>query len=89
MGKDIRRLLAASIMIFAGMSGYMNMMEGKHFSIWVLLTLWLVMMGVSVIFLVFKHAYRYALDADDESFIAPKSEPQSVLKIAEPISEAD
>lgn len=89
MGKDIRRLLAASIMIFAGMSGYMYLMEGKNFSIWVLLTLWLVMMGVSVVFLVFKHAYRYALDADDEPFIAPKREPQSVLKIAEPISEAD
>jgi len=89
MGKDIRRLIAASILIFAGMSGYMYLMEGKNFSIWVLLTLWLAMMGISLIFLIFKHAYRYALDADEEVVKAPKREPQTVLKPAEQISQED
>ena len=50
MGKDVRRLLMASVLLFGGMSGYMAWMEGRHFSIWVLLTLWLAMMGVSIIF---------------------------------------
>lgn len=71
------------------MSGYMYLMEGKNFSIWVLLTLWLAMMGISLIFLIFKHAYRYALDADEEVVKAPKREPQTILKPAEQISQED
>lgn len=71
------------------MSGYMYLMEGKNFSIWVLLTLWFAMMGISLIFLIFKHAYRYALDADEEVVKAPKREPQTVLKPAEQISQED
>lgn len=89
MGKDVRRLLMASVLLFGGMSGYMAWMEGRHFSIWVLLTLWLAMMGVSVIFLIFKHAYRYALDADEQPIEAPKRTPQGVLYPAQQISEND
>ena len=86
MGKDVRRLLAASVLLYAGMSGYMMLMEGRNFSVWVLLTLWLVMLGASLIILIFKHAYRYALDADDAPIEAPKREPQMVLNIGETIS---
>ena len=86
MGKDIRRLSAASVLLFAGMYGYMMLMEGKNFSIWVLLTVWLVMLGASLIILVFKHAYRYALDADDTLVEAPKRDPQMAIKIAEALS---
>ena len=89
MGKDVRRLLMASVLLFGGMSGYMAWMEGRHFSIWVLLTLWLAMMGVSIIFLIFKHAYRYALDADEQPIEAPKRTPQGVLYPAQQISEND
>ena len=89
MGKDVRRLLMASVLLFGGMSGYMAWMEGRHFSIWVLLTLWLAMMGVSIIFLIFKHAYRYALDADELPIEAPKRTPQGVLYPAQQISEND
>ena len=78
-----------TIFLFAAMCGYMTLMEGRHFSIWVLLTLWLVMMGVSLVFLVFKHAYRYALDADEELVIPPKRAQQSVIKPAEAISAED
>ena len=90
MGKDIRRLLASSILLFMVMCGYMMVMEGRNFSIWVLLTLWLVMMVISVIFLVFKHAYRYALDTDEDitpSFVPRK--PQSVLYSPENLSIED
>lgn len=89
MGKDLRRLVTASVLLFGEMCGYMAWMEGRHFSIWVLLTLWLAMLGVSVVFLVFKHAYRYALDADEQPIEAPKRIPQSVLHPAQPILEAD
>ena len=89
MGKDIRRLLAASIFLFIGMSGYMMYMEGRQFSIWVLLTLWLVMMGASLVILIFKHAYRYALDADDKPIEAPKRNPQEVLYPAEILNDSD
>jgi lipopolysaccharide/colanic/teichoic acid biosynthesis glycosyltransferase len=89
MGKDLRRLLVASILLFGEMCGYMAWMEGRHFSIWVLLTLWLAMLCMSVIFLVFKHAYRYALDADDQPIEAPKRSPQTVLYPAEQIAESD
>ena len=87
MGKDIRRLLIASSLIFGLMCGYMALMEGRNFSIWVLLTLWLAMLGVSVVFLVFKHAYRYALDAENENPMElPKRLPQGVLHSAEQLS---
>lgn len=89
MGKDLRRLVIASVLLFGEMCGYMAWMEGRHFSIWVLLTLWLAMLGVSVVFLVFKHAYRYALDADEQPIEAPKRIPQSVLHPAQSILEAD
>ena len=89
MGQDIIRLIVASLILFGCMCGYMALMEGKNFSIWVLLTLWLAMLGVSIVFLVFKHAYRYALDADEQPIEAPKRQPQGVLKEAEKISDAD
>lgn len=89
MGKDVRRLLAASLSLFGIMCGYMAWMEGRNFSIWVLLTLWLAMMGVSVVYMVFKHAYRYALDADDQPIEAPKRTPQAVTRPANQLAEID
>ena len=79
MGKDIRRLAAALVLVYGGMSGYMMLMEGRNFSVWVLLTLWLVMLGASLIILIFKHAYRYALDADEVVLETPKRATQGVL----------
>lgn len=89
MGKDVRRMLMASVLLFSSMCGYMVMMEGRNFSIWVLLTIWGVMMTVSLVFLIFKHAYRYALDADDMPIEAPKRAPQTVLYPACSISDVD
>ena len=89
MGQDIFRLTVAAIGVFGVMCGYMWLYEGRNFSIWVLLTIWLAMLAASLVFLVLKHAYRYALDQDDVPFVAPKREPQTVLKAAEHISDAD
>ena len=89
MGQDIRRLTAASILLFGGMSGYMMLMEGRNFSIWVLLTIWLVMLGASLIILIFKHAYRYALDADEVVTAAPQRAVQTVLHAPNSIQEEE
>lgn len=89
MGKDIRRLLAASALLVTCMSIYMYIMQGRNFSIWVLLTLWLVMLITSFIYLIFKHAYRYALDADDTPVEAPTRTPQTVLQTAEQLADSD
>lgn len=89
MGVDILRLLLASALLFGSMCGYMSIMEGRNFSIWVLLTLWLAMLGVSVVFLIFKHAYRYALDTDENPVASPKRTPQGVLREAEYLNEND
>ena len=89
MGQDIRRLIATSVLLFAGMASYMMIMEGRHFSIWVLLTLWLVMLSASLIILIFKHAYRYALDADDAPIEAPMRQPQTVLHSPQTLSPQD
>lgn len=89
MGKDLLRLAVASLMVLGCMYGYMWLRAGSNFSIWVLLTIWLVMLGASVVFLVFKHAYRYALDADEQAIEAPKREPQTVLQMPEQLADSD
>jgi len=80
MGKDIRRLLFSAILTFGAMYGYMWILAKENFSIWVLLTIWLVMLVVSVIYLVVKHAYRYALNAEDQPVEAPTRTESPVLK---------
>lgn len=89
MGKDIRRLMAASVFTFAFMYGYMWYFSGRSFSIWVLLTIWLIMFGASIVFLILKHAYRYALDTDEQPIAAPKRKQQSVLQEAQDLSKED
>ena len=71
MGKDIRRLLFSAILTFGVMYGYMWILSNKQFSIWVLLTIWLVILAISLVYLVFKHAYRYALNEEDKPIEAP------------------
>lgn len=80
MGKDIRRLLLSAVVTFAAMYGYMWILSNKNFSIWVLLTIWLVVLAISLVYLVFKHAYRYALNVEDKPIEAPKRSAQQVLK---------
>lgn len=89
MGKDIRRLTISALLTFGVMYLYMWLRSGRNFSIWVLLTIWLVMLGMSVIFLILKHAYRYALDADDQPIKAPERSPQTVLAPPVMLSDAD
>ena len=89
MGTDIFRLCIAAIFTFGCMYGYSWWRAGDNFSIWVLLTIWLAMLAASVVFLIFKHAYRYALDADETPMEAPKRAPQTVLRAAEQLAESD
>lgn len=80
MGKDVRRLLLSAILTFGVMYGYMWILSKKQFSIWVLLTIWLVILAISFVYLVFKHAYRYALNEEDKPSEAPARAEQPVLK---------
>lgn len=80
MGKDIRRLFASAIITFGTMYGYMWILSKQNFSIWVLLTIWLVVLAISVVYLIIKHAYRYALNAEDQPLQAPDRSQQPVLK---------
>ncbi len=89
IGKDIRRLALSSVLTFGCMYAYMWLKSGKHFSIWVLLTIWLVMLAMSLLYLIFKHAYRYALNAEETPSIAPPRAPQIVLKEPEELTDSD
>lgn len=82
IGVNALRLLVTAILVFGCMEGYIELVSWlgeKEYSIWMLLTVWLVMLGVSVVFMLFWHAYRYALDQEDEIERAPERGPQSVL----------
>ena len=89
MDKDIRQLIFSAIFTFGCMYGYMWLKSGKHFSIWVLLTIWLVMLVMSLLYLIIKHAYRYALNPEETPSVASERQPQSVLKEPEDLSEDD
>ena len=67
----------------------MMWMEGRDYSVWVLLPLGLGMLAAALIILIFKHAYRYALDADEVSIEAPKRNPQEVLSSPVALSSKD
>lgn len=89
MDKDIRQLILSAVFTFGCMYGYMWLKSGKHFSIWVLLTIWLVMLVISLLYLIIKHAYRYALNAEETPSVSVERKPQTVLKPAEELSQED
>lgn len=80
MGKSLIRLAAASVLTFAVMCAYMYIRSGRTmFSIYVLLTIWLIMLILTTIQLAFSHAYRYATYEDPEIERAPERGKQGVL----------
>ena len=67
VGNNILRLLVVSAVVFGLMSAYMFLLyKSEKFSIYVLLTIWLAMFIMSILFLLITHAYRYALNAEPE-----------------------
>lgn len=81
IGVSIVRLLAASVLTFVVMwVGMTWLAAGRNYSIWVLLTIWLVMLASSIVFMVLFHAYHYALNVEPEIERAPERGRQSVLK---------
>ena len=88
MGESLTRLSAAAVLQFCCMLGYMYLISpDHHFSIFVLLTIWLVMFVTCVIYLILSHAYQYASYAEPEVERAPERGPQTVLYPAEFASE--
>ena len=89
MDKDLRNLVLSALFTFGCMYGYMWLKSGKQFSIWVLLTIWLVMLVMSLVYLVLKHAYRYALNAEEKPSVAVERKPQAVLRSPEELSDEE
>ena len=89
MDKDLRNLVLSAFFTFGCMYGYMWLKSGKQFSIWVLLTIWLVMLVMSLVYLVLKHAYRYALNAEEKPSVAVERKPQAVLRSPEELTEEE
>jgi lipopolysaccharide/colanic/teichoic acid biosynthesis glycosyltransferase len=89
MDKDLRNLVLSALFTFGCMYGYMWLKSGKQFSIWVLLTIWLVMLVMSLVYLVLKHAYRYALNAEEKPSVAVERKPQAVLRSPEELTEEE
>ena len=89
MDKDLRNLVLSAFFTFVCMYGYMWLKSGKQFSIWVLLTIWLVMLVMSLVYLVLKHAYRYALNAEEKPSVAVERKPQAVLRSPEELTEEE
>ncbi len=67
LGTSYLRLLVVSAVVAAIMLGYMWLITPDHnFSIYVLQTIWLAMLISSATYLLVSHAYKYALNAEDE-----------------------
>ena len=88
MGELLARLAVAAVMQFCFMLCYMYLISPSHnFSIFVLLTIWLVMLVTCLVYIILSHAYQYATYAEPEVERAPERGPQSVLHPAEFASE--
>lgn len=80
LSSHIYRLLLCAAVVFAGMYAYMEIASKEmHYSIWVLLTIWLFVLIFNFLFILFAYAYKYATSEDDEVERAPERGPQKVL----------
>lgn len=81
IGRSMARLVVTAVAVFLLMWAYMIWIsEGRNYSIWVLLTIWLAMFIASVIFVLTFHAYHYALNAEPEIERRHNRGSQPVLK---------
>lgn len=81
MNVSLHRLLVAAVLTFGTMLFYMYLVAGTpNLSIWMLLTIWLVMLMVDVLQVTISHAYRYATFEDEDVERAPERGPQPVLR---------
>ncbi len=80
MGTNISRLLVVAAVVFVLMYAYMELLShDQRYSIWVLLTIWIAMFVASVIYILFSHAYIYALNTEPELERAVNRREQHVL----------
>ena len=82
---SIWRLLTAAALTFGVMLVYMYVIPPhRNYSIWVLLTIWLVMCAWTILILIISHAYNYATYAEPEPPRKLNRQPQQVLKQPSP-----
>lgn len=88
LGLSVGRLLLASFVTFGMMMLYMDIASGNtQYSIVVLLTILLIMLTVSVIYLFLHHAYKYATMTEVQLERAPERGPTTVLRPAQQVDE--
>lgn len=88
VGRSYLRLLATAALEFGAMYLYMYVLsERSNFSIYVLLTIWIVMVVCCALYVIISHGYRYATTEEPEIERAPERGPQAVLK--EPIASTE
>jgi len=89
LGRAGASLLLSAGLQFGLMMVYSQWMaRGASYSIFVLLTIWLIMLGLCAIAVTMEHAYRYALDTEEEinrepdriQSVAVKDEPLGDIK---------
>ncbi len=67
LSSHIYRLIISSIVVFLVMYGFMELAsKSEHYSIWVLLTIWLIVVIISFLFILVAHGYKYATNEDEE-----------------------
>ena len=67
LSSHIYRLIISSVVVFGIMYGYMELLsKSEHYSIWVLLTIWLIILILCFVCILVAHAYKYATIEDEE-----------------------
>ena len=85
---SLLRLFATAGIVFGAMWGYMEYLgKDYNYSIWVLLTIWLIVLIFSFVFVLSAHAYRYALNIEPEIERLPDLGTKHVLYPAHPLTE--
>ncbi len=88
LSSHIYRLLICSIAVFGIMYAYMEILSKfQHYSIWVLLTIWLIILVFVFFCILVAHAYKYATNEDEEIERLSKRGEKKVLYPPYPIDE--
>lgn len=80
LSSHIYRLIISSVVVFGIMYGYMELLsKSEHYSIWVLLTIWLIILILCFVCILVAHAYKYATIEDEEIERSDKRGEKRVL----------
>ena len=80
LSSHIYRLIVCGILVLVSMYGYMELVsKSEHYSIWVLITIWLIIVILNFLSLLIAHGYRYATVENEDIERKEKRGEQKVL----------